>query len=167
MATGKSGFSPALQALEKKLRATAQRYPGFAARLKEKSFAAQIKLRDGSEGRCFYFKAGKVTSQAGVHQADVVVSYDSAKLAVRLMRPNPDQLDILHAKKNFQIAVEGPDELTVWFSETLSMMRSAGEQIRRQPGRRRDALYQQYQWRPVLCVRERRQDRAHHAHRVR
>ena len=126
MAAGKTEFLPTLLALEKKLCVTAQRYTAFAERLKEKSFAAQIKLRDGSEGRCFYFKDGKVSSKAGVHQADVVISYDSAELAARLLRPNPNQLDILHAKKNFQIAVEGPDELTVWFSETLSMMLTAG-----------------------------------------
>ena len=83
MGTGKTEFSLTLQALEKKLRSTRQRYPAFAARLKEKSFAAQIKLRDGSAGRCFYFKAGKVSSKAGVHQADVVIAYDSAELAAR------------------------------------------------------------------------------------
>jgi trimethylamine-N-oxide reductase (cytochrome c) len=119
-------FSITLLGLEKVLRITALRYPVFAARLKEKNFAAQIKLRDDSRGRCFYFKDGKVTSKAGVHPADVVMAFQSAKLAVSIMKPERKQLDFLHAVKNFQIEVQGPDELAIWLAETLGMILTAG-----------------------------------------
>lgn len=119
-------FSITLLGLEKVIRITALRFPAYAERLKEKDFAAQIKLRDNSKGRCFYFKNGKVTSKSGVHQADVVMSFQDADLAVKIMKPDRKQLDFLHAVKNFQIEVQGPDELAIWFSETLNMLLTVG-----------------------------------------
>jgi molybdopterin guanine dinucleotide-containing S/N-oxide reductase-like protein len=126
MAFAKLQFSTTLLVLEKLLRFTARRHPGFAARLKEKNFSAQIKLRDNSQGRCFTFKNGKVTSKPGVLPADVVMAFQNAELAARIMRPDRKQLDFLHAVKNFQIEVQGPDELSVWLSETLNMLLMAG-----------------------------------------
>ena len=122
MALAKARFSVTLLALEKMLRITAKRYPRFAQRLQEKDLAVEIQLRDGSQGRCFYFNRGKVTSKPGVDHADVVMAFHSAEIAARILRPHRKQLDFLHAVKNFQIEVKGPDELTVWFSETLNML---------------------------------------------
>ena len=42
------------------------------------------------------------------------------------MRPGRDYLEFIDALKNFQMRVEGPDDLAVWFSETLQMMLTAG-----------------------------------------
>ena len=99
-----------------------------------KDFAAQFKLRDNSQGRCFYFKNGKVTSKSGVHPADVVMSFQSAELAASIMKPNRNQLDFLHAVKNFQIEVQGPDELAIWLAETLNMLLTAGVEYGTSPG---------------------------------
>jgi molybdopterin guanine dinucleotide-containing S/N-oxide reductase-like protein len=128
MAFAKLQFSATLLVMEKLLRVTARRHPEFAARIKERNFSAQIKLRDNSLGRCFFFRYGKVSSQSGIHEADVVMAFKNAELAVRILRPNRKQLDFLHAVKNFQIEVIGPDELTIWLSETLNMMMTAGAQ---------------------------------------
>jgi trimethylamine-N-oxide reductase (cytochrome c) len=126
MAFANIQFSVTLLVLEKMLRIAAMRHPRFAERLKERSFAAQIKLRDNSQGRCFYFKAGKVSSKTGGHEAKVVMVFQSAEVAARILRPDRKQLDFLHAVKNFQIEVQGPDDLTIWFSETLNMLFTAG-----------------------------------------
>ncbi len=126
MAFAKIQFSATLLALEKMLRITAMRYPEFAERLRQKDFAAQIKLRDNSQGRCFHFNEGKVSSQAGVHPAQVVMAFQSPQVAARILRPSRSQLDFLHAVKNFQIEVQGPDELTVWLAETLGMLLTSG-----------------------------------------
>jgi len=126
MAFAKFQFSATLLALEKLLRITARRRPEFAARMKEKNFSAQIKLRDNSQGRCFYFRNGKISSESGIHKADVVMAFKDAELAARILKPNREQLDFLHAVKNFQIEAVGPDELTIWLSETLNMMMTAG-----------------------------------------
>jgi trimethylamine-N-oxide reductase (cytochrome c) len=134
MTVKKNQFSATLLVLEEKLRVAARRYPLFAQRLKEKSFAAQIKLRDNSEGRCFYFKAGEVSSQAGVQESEVVIAFQSAELGARVLMPDRNQLDFLNAVKNFQIEVQGPDDLTVWFFETLSMLLTAGAKYGTQMG---------------------------------
>ena len=128
MGLAKVQLSVTLLGLEKLLRFTAKRHPDFAARLSEKNFSALIKLRDDSQGRCFRFANGKVTSISGIHPAQVVMAFQSAELAARLLKPDRQQLDFLHAAKNFQLEVQGPDELTIWFSETLNMLLTAGHE---------------------------------------
>ena len=54
------------------------------------------------------------------------MTFDSAEVAARIMRPGRDYLEFIDALKNFQMKVEGPDELAVWFSETLQLMLTAG-----------------------------------------
>ncbi len=118
----KRQFTSTLIALDKLLRESARRHPEFRARLKEKNFTAAIKLRDNSQGRFFRFENGKVRSKAGVWPADVSMAFHDAELAARLLKPNKKQLDYLHAVKNFQFELQGPDELTIWLSETLNML---------------------------------------------
>ncbi len=126
MMLAKWQFTVTLIALDKLLRVSAWRHPEFRARLKQKNFTAEIKLRDNSQGRFFRFENGNVRSKAGVWPADVSMIFQSAELAARLLKPNRKQLDFLHAAKNFQLEVQGPDELAVWFSETLNMLLTVG-----------------------------------------
>ncbi|MBW1771922.1 MAG: molybdopterin-dependent oxidoreductase [Deltaproteobacteria bacterium] len=127
MAFEKTQFAVMLFGLEKLLKRTARKYPHFADRLREKNFSAQIKLMDNSQGRYFVFENGNVRSKAGLHEnPDMVMSFRSAELAVKLMKPNRRQLDLISSMKTFNVGLEGPDEITVWFSETLNMMMIAG-----------------------------------------
>ncbi|MBW1997258.1 MAG: molybdopterin-dependent oxidoreductase [Deltaproteobacteria bacterium] len=127
MAFEKTQFSLILYGIEKMLKRAAKKHPFFKERLKEKNFTAQIKIKDGSAGRHFTFKNGKVTSRSGIHpNPDITVIFRNAVLAAKLMKPGRDQLDQINAMKNFQLGLEGPDELTSWFMETLSLMLSAG-----------------------------------------
>jgi trimethylamine-N-oxide reductase (cytochrome c) len=106
---------------------TAKKHPSFAARLKEKNLTAQIKVLENNQGRYFTFKDGKVDSSSGIHpNPDVVMFFDTVDLACRMMKPNRDQIDFITAAKNFQIGMQGPDELCVWFTETLGMMMTVG-----------------------------------------
>ncbi|MFH1125086.1 MAG: molybdopterin-dependent oxidoreductase [Pseudomonadota bacterium] len=126
----KTQFSLILFGLEKVLKYTAKRHPSFANRLKEKDLTAQIKLMDNSQGRYFTFKDGRVTSKSGIHAGpDVCMSFRNVGVAVKLLKSPGDQLSRISAMKAFQIALEGPDELTMWFSETLSLILSAGAQF--------------------------------------
>jgi molybdopterin guanine dinucleotide-containing S/N-oxide reductase-like protein len=123
----KTQFSIILFGLEKLMKITAMRYPAFKNRLKEKNLIAQIKVKDNSQGRYFIFEDGKVRSKSGIHSnPDITIIYRNAVLAAKLMRPNRSQLEQINAMKNFQLGLEGPDELTMWFMETLSLMLSAG-----------------------------------------
>ncbi|MCL6477880.1 MAG: molybdopterin-dependent oxidoreductase [Peptococcaceae bacterium] len=120
-------FSVMLAALEKVIRLTALRYPAFREQLKKKNMTAQFKVRGTSQGRYFIFKDGKVASKAGIHpNPDLVTSFQSAAHAVRLMNPKRNHLEFISALKNFQMEVEGPDDLAVWFSETMNMLFTVG-----------------------------------------
>jgi trimethylamine-N-oxide reductase (cytochrome c) len=127
MAFEKTQFSITLFGLHKLMQFTVRRHPSFRDRLREKNFTAQIKLKDNSQGRYFTFKDGNISSESGIHpNPNITITYKNAYLAVKLMRPNRDQLEQINAMKNFQLGLEGPDELTMWFMETLSLMLSAG-----------------------------------------
>ncbi|MEJ2725851.1 MAG: molybdopterin-dependent oxidoreductase [Deltaproteobacteria bacterium] len=68
-----------------------------------------------------------MSSRGGIHKSpDITIVYRDALVAAKLMRPDRDQLEQINAMKNFQIGIEGPDELTSWFTETLSLMLTAG-----------------------------------------
>jgi len=109
------------------LRQTAIMHPSFKNRLKEKNFTAQIKVKDNSVGRYFTFSDGKIISKRGIHSnPDICMTFTSAHLAVKLLIPPRDQLSMINAMKNSQLELEGPDELTSWFMETLSQMLTAG-----------------------------------------
>ncbi|NLE23014.1 MAG: molybdopterin-dependent oxidoreductase [Actinobacteria bacterium] len=126
-AAGETQFTATLAALEVLLRTTALRHPAFAERLRERDLVAQIRLAGRTKGRAYIIKDGKVRSRAGLHPApDLTMTFDSAEVAARIMRPGRDYLEFINALKNFQMRVEGPDELAVWFSETLQMMMTVG-----------------------------------------
>ncbi|MFC1932055.1 molybdopterin-dependent oxidoreductase [Chloroflexota bacterium] len=109
------------------LKRVARKYPSFKDRLKEKNFTAQIKAMDNSVGRYFTFSNGQIISKSGIHSsADVCMAFSDAALAGRLLMPWRNQLEQLNAMKDFRLTLEGPDELTSWFMETLSQMFSAG-----------------------------------------
>ncbi len=127
MAFAKTQFAVTLFGLEKLIRAAARRYPEFAGRLREKDLVAQVKLRDESQGRYFIFRGGRVSSGAGIHAApDVTMTFQDAATAVRVLRPAKDRLEFVHAARNFQLDLDGPDELALWFADTLNMLLAAG-----------------------------------------
>ena len=109
------------------LRLTALRHSSFKARLKEKNFTAQIMTKKNPVGRYFTFSRGRILSKGGIHpHPDVTIHYQDAALGVRLLTPWRSQLEQISAMKSFQIGMEGPDELTSWFMEILSLMMTVG-----------------------------------------
>ena len=127
MAFEKTQFSIILFGIKILMKFTAVRHPSFKNRLKEKNFTAQIKVKDNSQGRYFTFKDGKVSSKSGIHsRPDICMTFRSPHLAAKLLRPPHDQLSMISAMKTFQLELEGPDELSIWFLETLQQILSAG-----------------------------------------
>ena len=109
------------------LKLTARKYPWFREHLKQKDLTAQLKIMDDSEGRYFTLKGGKLTSKNGIHpNPDICMSFRTAELALSILTKPSDQLNRISAMKNFQLDMTGPDELTSWWSETLSLMLNAG-----------------------------------------
>ena len=123
MSVAELQFSFLLFGLGQAFRVQAARFPSFAKRLKEKNFIAQMKVIDDSMGRWFKFQDGKVTSRKGIHpKPDVTLGFRTAELAAGLLTPPIDQLAQIEAMKNFQLTLDGPDELTLWFTQTMMLL---------------------------------------------
>ncbi len=119
----KTKLSIMLFGMEKTIRLASKFSPEFKRRLSEKSTSVQLKLRDNSQGRTFYFNNGKVRSKSGIdNKAELVMSFEDAATAARMLSPTLNKLDFVSAAKQFQIEVSGPDEVVVWLSETLNSM---------------------------------------------
>ncbi len=115
---------------------TAMRFPFFKDRLKEKNLTVQIKLKDNSRGRYFALRDGKVTSKSGIHaNPDVTMVFGSARIALDILVPPRDQLVMVNAMKSFQLGLDGTDELSYWWMETLSLMLNAGTKYGTKVGR--------------------------------
>ncbi len=81
--------------------------------------------KDEEVGRTFTFSNGKVSSIAGLHgEPDIKLAFKNAKIAARLLRPPINWLDQINAQKDFNISVEGPEDLTNWFAQTIMMTQS-------------------------------------------
>ena len=115
---------------------TAMRFPFFKDRLKEKNLTVQIKLKDNSRGRYFALRDGKVISKSGIHaNPDVTMIFGSARIALDILVPPRDQLVMVNAMKSFQLWLDGTDELSYWWMETLSLMLNAGTKYGTEVGR--------------------------------
>lgn len=120
-------FSLLLYAVYWVLRFTAWRHPAFRERLKEKNFVAQFKTLDSSRGRYFEFRGGRVSSKGRIHpNPDVCLMFKSAQHGFELLMPPIDYLQQIEAIKNFILLAEGPDELAVWFSQTMMISQNIG-----------------------------------------
>ena len=120
-------FAALLWGIEKLIRFTSRRYPSFKSRLAEKNCIAQIRTADQPVGRYFMFCDGKVTSTPGINSsADICIIFRTAEIAVKLMIPPRNPLKMINAMKNFQLDFSGPDELVMWFMETLYLTSTVG-----------------------------------------
>jgi hypothetical protein len=107
------------------MRAAAKVYPEYAARLRERNLVAQFRLRDKPEGRWIKLENGKITTRAGLHkQPDLDIHFKNRAIAERFLTPPFNLLERVDAAKNFKIGLNGPDELAVWFMQTLARLES-------------------------------------------
>ena len=94
----------------------------FRERLKEKNLIVQMKVTDNSVGRSYIFENGKIISRSGIHSdPDVCIMFKTEKIGFDLLMPPVNYQTRIDAIKNFNLMMEGPDELTSWFSETVMM----------------------------------------------
>ncbi|RXR28532.1 molybdopterin-dependent oxidoreductase [Sphingobium fluviale] len=108
------------------LRLTAWRFPEFRARLGEHNAIVQLKLADDSVGRYIEFRDGKILTRPVIHPApDVVIFFKDRRIALKLLAPKQDFLFRIDAMKNFKMGMLGPDELTVWVNEIVSLGQSS------------------------------------------
>ena len=111
----------ALYGLAKLLRVRAATDGGFRELLGRRDGVLQIRLADGSEARFFTVRDGAVTSRAGVHaRPDAAVVFGTAHAALTMLSLKPDYLGRIEAAKNFQLSMEGPDEVVGWMMAILA-----------------------------------------------
>ncbi len=123
-------FAVLLFGMVQAMRLTARRHPAFRARLAERDLVVQIKLQDDSKGRWIGLEGGRIRTGNGIHaRPDVTMFFKNEKIAARVLTPPTDYGLQVHAAKNFQMGVIGPDPLVVWFLQTLNRMQQAGWQF--------------------------------------
>ena len=150
------------------LRYAAWRHPAFRARLKERNLVAQLKARDEEIGRWYAIRDGKVTSGGGLRaDADVTLAFKTAAVGADLLMPPINWLDQINAQKDFKLTVEGPEDLSNWFAQTIMMSQSVGLEIGTRLADGTHALLQHDQWRAGLRLCQGRQDHPHDADRFR
>ena len=111
-------------------------YKEFKKHLSQKNFTAQIQIKDKTIGRWFTFKNGKILSSSGIkNKPEVTLTFKDSKVAVGLLMPlvmafllkkSINQLDQINALKDFNLTLDGPDELTLWFTQTLMKTQTNG-----------------------------------------
>ncbi len=159
-------FQIILWGMAQLLKFAAWRYPAFHARLKERNLVAQLKARDEEIGRWYAIRDGKLTSGAGLRaDADVTLAFKTAAMGADLLMPPINWLDQINAQKDFKLTVDGPEDLTNWFAQTIMLSQSAGLEDRHQARRRHHALLQHDQRRAGLRLCQGRQDHPHDADR--
>ncbi|MGE5540595.1 MAG: molybdopterin-dependent oxidoreductase [Gemmatimonas sp.] len=122
-------FSLILFGLAQLLKIQARRYPAFAARLKEKNVTVQMRTADRKTGRWFKFENGKLTSRAGIHaKPDVTISFKDERIAAELLMPPLDMQNQIDAIKDFKLQMDGPEELSSWFTQTVMLTQTIGWQ---------------------------------------
>jgi len=108
------------------MRACALVYPKFKERLKEQDCIAQFALKHpGNKGRWIQLKNGRISTGAGIHKNPTfTIFFKNAEIAKSFLIPPFDQLERIHAAKNFQITMSGPDDKIVWFMHLVASMES-------------------------------------------
>ncbi len=95
---------------------------GFKKRLGEKDYVAEIKIR-GGYGRIFILKNGEVFSKKNfTGKVDVSMVFTDSVTAVKLMTSPRNSLAQINAMKNFRVDVQGDEQNTIHFMQTLNMM---------------------------------------------
>src|SRR5438876_5703775 len=123
-------FKIILWGMAQLLKYAAWRYPTFRARLNERNLVAQLKARDEEIGRWYAIRDGRISSGAGLRpDADVTLAFKTASFGVALLMPPINWLDQINAQKDFKLTVEGPEDLSNWFAQTIMMSQSVGLKI--------------------------------------
>ncbi len=118
-------LSVLLWGIPQAMRAAAKVYPEYAARLRERNLIAQFRLRDKPEGRWIQLDNGRVRTGKGLHdKPDVTLFFKNKAIAESFLTPPFDMLERIDAAKNFKIGLEGPEDLAVWFMQTLARLES-------------------------------------------
>lgn len=116
-----------LFALPKLFAIKARQSKTFKAFLEQRDCVVQLQLKDGSIARHYEFEGGKVRSVTGIHpQPDMIMMFKDVDTAVAMLTPPIDYAELIHAGKNFRLAVMGDEDTIAWFAQLASKLDSDG-----------------------------------------
>ena len=119
-------LSVILWGIPQAMRTCAMVFPKFKERLKQHDCIAQFALKEPrGRGRWVQLKDGKISTGSGVHENPTfTIWFKNKAIAASFLTPPFDMLERIHAAKNFQITMDGPDSLIVWFMHLVASMES-------------------------------------------
>lgn len=116
-------FPAALLAVATTMKVCARMFPTFAKKIAGKNAIIQIRTKDGTVGRTYVFRNGKVTSRSGIHTSpDATLIFKDAETGVQLLTPPMRHIDYINAIKAFKLDMIGDDEIGSWFTDIASAM---------------------------------------------
>jgi trimethylamine-N-oxide reductase (cytochrome c) len=115
--------------LPKMLNRAASAHPSVRERMARHNCIIQIRLKDNSVARHYVFNCGKVHAVSGLSSSpDLDMVFKDLQTALTFLKPPIDQGEIVHAAKQFKVALMGPDPLAVWFMQLMNLTQTAGLQ---------------------------------------
>lgn len=119
-------FHGILLALAPMLNAAAAKSKTFKTAMSQHDCIVQLRLKDRSSGRHYIISNGRIKAKSGLHDTpDVDMVFKNLETALAMMKPNPDMGEVVHAAKNFNVLVLGPDPLCVWFMQLLNLSQTS------------------------------------------
>ncbi|MCC2096025.1 MAG: molybdopterin-dependent oxidoreductase, partial [Hyphomicrobiales bacterium] len=120
-------FSTILFGMVQAIRLASARHPAFRDRLKERNLIAQFLAKDEEMGRWVEIRDGKIKSGAGLHaKPDVTLGFKTAAIGAKLLTPPINWLQQINAQKDFVLTIEGSEDLSNWFAQTVMQSQTAG-----------------------------------------
>jgi trimethylamine-N-oxide reductase (cytochrome c) len=114
-----------LSTFPKAMRAAALINEDFRNHLQTNNAIVQIRLKDNSVVHYYAFENGKILSRPILHEKpDVEIIFKSVRVALGFLKASPDQGDIVHFIKNYQVELLGDDLLSHWFATLVKKMTS-------------------------------------------
>ncbi|MFC3052869.1 molybdopterin-dependent oxidoreductase [Kordiimonas pumila] len=114
-----------IKALPQVMKAVKLTNTSFREHVQQRDAVIQVRLKDNSVAHHFIFQNGHISSGRGLHASpDVDVAFLNASVALKFLKPVPDQADIIHFVKNYQVEMSGDDAATVWFATLVKKINS-------------------------------------------
>lgn len=125
MSIEKTKLSVILASLPRVMKVARRINAAFRQHLEAGSGIIQVRLKDNSVARHYILRDGRIDTAKGLHaDPDLDIAFVDAGVALRFLHPNPDQGDIVHFIKNYQVEMVGDDAVGVWFATLVKKMQS-------------------------------------------
>ena len=75
------------------------------------------------------WRQGHLARRASIAKPDITLAFKNAAIGASLLTPPINWLDQINAQKDFNLTVDGPEDLTNWWAQTMMATMTAGWQF--------------------------------------